>query len=114
MNGYLQKQQAAIEMALRAGQYTGRQQIIDMLTVTANSKKFMNDDPFGETRILRLIKGIEENLEFFEKAWAKDPEADYMREKLDETLRQILPGQKIPKFIERYEYMKEIKYRRGK
>lgn len=114
MNGYLQKQQAAIELALRAGTITGRQQVIDMLVLALNDPKIMANDPFGEKRILRVVDGIEKKLELWEKAWTKDPEADYMREKMDAALNQAMPGQTIVEFKERYEYVKEIKYRRGK
>lgn len=109
-NGYLERRAFERQQLLKIGIQTGRQQIIDALTVALNNPDVMGSDTCGETRIIRICQGVKTELERYALAWTSEDEADYFRVKLDERLQQILSGQTIVPFETRYEFIRKIKY----
>jgi hypothetical protein len=113
-NGYLEKQQAMQRAFLDAGLQCGRQQIIDMVSLVLRDPDIMGKDTFGKDRLLRVVKGIGEYIDTYEKAWQKDDETDYYRAKLDDALAQAYGEKLHDSFLERYQYAPEFDYMKGK
>ena len=111
-NGYLEKQKAMQRAFLDAGLQCGRQKIIDMVSLVLRDPDIIGKDTFGKDRLLKVIKGIGEYIDTYEKAWQRDDETDYYRAKLDEALSQAYGEQES--FLERYEYAPEFDYTKGK
>ena len=76
-NNYLSKQRSIQSGFFVAGLQTGRQQIIDMLSLVLRDSEIMGKDTFGKDRLLKVIKGIDDYLGTFQKAFEKDDETDY-------------------------------------
>ena len=113
-NGYLEKQKAMQRAFLDAGLQCGRQQIIDMVSLVLRDPDIMGKDTFGKDRLLKVIKGIGEYIETYEKAWQRDDETDYYRAKLDDALAQAYGEALHDSFLERYRYAPEFDYTKGK
>lgn len=85
-NQFLAKQEALQRACFNGGVRAGRQQIIDMVSLVLRDPEIMGKDIFGKDRLLKVVKGIGEYIDRYEKAWLKDDETDYYRAKLDEAL----------------------------
>ena len=101
-NGYLEKQKAMQRAFLDAGLQCGRQQIIDMVSLVLRDPDIMGKDTFGKDRLIKVIKGIGEYIDTYEKAWQRDDETDYYRAKLDDALAQAYGEALHDSFLERY------------
>ena len=97
-----------------AGLQCGRQQIIDMVSLVLRDPDIMGKDTFGKDRLLKVIKGIGEYIETYEKAWQRDDETDYYRAKLDDALAQAYGEALHDSFLERYQYAPEFCYKTGR
>lgn len=113
-NNYLTKQRAAQQGFFVAGLQTGRQQIIDMLSLVLRDSETMGKDTFGKDRLLKVIKGIDYYLGFYQKAFEKDNETDYYRAKLDDSLACAYGEELHDSFLKRYEFFPEYDYSKGK
>lgn len=113
-NGFLEKQRIERQAYFDAGLRMGRQQILDGLSVVLNDPDIMKKDVFGKDRLLAVVKGIENFIDTYEKAWQKDDEADYWQVKMDEILAKIYGEGMHDTFRTRYEYCKEFNYNTGK
>jgi hypothetical protein len=102
-----------IKTGLEVGLHNGRQQIIDMMCLALNDPEIMGKDTFGHDRIMKVIQGINEYIDTYQKAWEKDDETDYYRAKMDEALQKISPNT-IDKFTDRYDYTPEYDYMKGR
>lgn len=112
-NNYLTKQRAAQQGFFVAGLQTGRQQIIDMLSLSLRDPEIMGKDTFGKDRLLKVIKGIDDYLGTFQKAFERDDETDYYRAKLDDALARAYGEELHDSFLKRYEFFPEYDYARG-
>lgn len=113
-NDFLARQ-AATQMAyFTAGLRMGRQQIIDMVSLVLRDPDIMGKDTFGKDRLLKVVKGIGEYIDAYQKAWEKDDETDYYRAKLDEALANAYGEKLHDSFHRRYEYAPEFDYMKGK
>jgi hypothetical protein len=74
----------------------------------------MGKDTFGKDRLLKVIQGVGEYIDTYQKAWEKDDETDYYRAKLDEALAQAYGESLHESFLKRYEYAPEFDYIKGK
>lgn len=113
-NGFLERQQALQRACFDAGLQSGRQQIIDMVSLVLRDPDIMGKDTFGKERLLKVVKGIGEYIDTFQKAWEKDDETDYYRAKLDEALAEAYGEGLKDSFLRRYEYAPEFDYMKGK
>lgn len=110
-----QARQRAINAAyFNAGLQSGRQQILDMLSIVLNDPDIMGKDTFGKDRLLKVVKGAGEYIDVFQKAWEKDDETDYYRAKLDEHLAKIYGEGMHDTFDKRYEFCPDYDYTKGK
>ena len=113
-NDFLARQ-AAIQMGyFKAGLDSGRQQIIDMVSLVLHDPEIMGKDVFGKDRLLKVVKGIGEYIDKFQPAWEKDDETDYYRAKLDTALAEVYGEGLHNTFLERYTYAPEFDYVKGK
>lgn len=113
-NGFLEKRRIERQAYFDAGFQMGRQQIIDMMSIVLNDPKYVKKDVFGKDRLLVVVKGIGECIDLFQKAWERDDETDYYRDKLDAMLAEIYGEDMHDTFIKRYEYCCDYDYLKGK
>lgn len=113
-NQFLEKQAATQRACFEAGVQSGRQQILDMVSLVLRDPDIMGKDTFGKERLLKVIKGVAEYIDVYEKAWLKDEETDYYRAKLDDALAQAYGEGLHDSFLKRYEFAPEFDYIKGK
>ena len=109
-NGFLERQRIERQAYFDAGLQMGRQQILDMMCVVLNDPDIMGKDVFGKNRLLKVVKGVGEYIDVFQKAWEKDDETDYYRAKLDAHLAKIYGEGMHDTFGKRYEYCCDYDY----
>jgi hypothetical protein len=113
-NDFLARQQALQRACFDAGLQSGRQQIIDMVSLVLRDADIMGKDTFGKDRLLKVVKGIDQYIHIFQKAWEKDDETDYYRAKLDGALAEAYGEGLHDSFSERYEFSPDYDYTKGK
>ena len=111
-NGYLERQKQAIEIYRQAEKDTQIQYMADLFILTLNDPKVMGKDVFGRKRILRVIKAVQEKYDLYIDVLTKNPESDYMQEKLDKQLGAIIGEENLTPFAERYEWIAKNRYDR--
>lgn len=113
-NGFLEKQKAMQTAFFTAGLQSGRQQILDMMSLVLRDPDIMGKDTFGPERLVKVVNGIGEYIDTFQKAWEKDDETDYYRAKLDDALAQAYGDGLHDSFLKRYESAPEYDYAKGR
>lgn len=113
-NGLLDRMQRERQTYFDAGLQMGRQQILDMMCIVLNDPEIMGKDTFGKDRLLKVVKGIGNYIDVFQKAWERDDETDYYRDKLDGWLARIYGDGLHDTFSKRYEHCTEFNYKTGK
>lgn len=111
---FLAKQKALQRACFDAGLQCGRQQIMDMMSLVLRDADIMGKDTFGKDRLLKVVKGIGEYIDTYQKAWERDDETDYYRAKLDEALAQAYGDGLHDSFLQRYDVAPEYDYMKGK
>ena len=113
-NGYLERQQAQQRAFFDAGLQSGRQQILDMMSLVLRDPDIMGKDVFGKDRLMKVVKGIGEYIDVYQKAWEKDDETDYYQKKLDAALAEAYGEGLHDSFHQRYPYAPEYDYTKGR
>ena len=113
-NKYLAERDAMRRGFFEAGLESGRQQIIDMVSLVLRDPDIMGKDTFGGARLLKIVKGIGKYIDTYEKAWQKDDETDYYRTKLDDALAHAYGEALHDSFMTRYPFAPEFDYVKGK
>lgn len=113
-NDYLARQRAIQQAFFLAGLNSGRQQIIDMMSLVLRDQDIMGKDTFGPERLCKVVKGIKEYIDKFQPAWEKNDDTDYFRVKLDEALAEAYGEGMKNTFLERYDSAPEFDYTKGK
>ena len=85
-----------------------------MMSLVLRDPQIMGKDTFGKERLLKVVKGIGEYIDTYEKAWLRDDETDYYRTKLDDALAEAYGEKLHDSFLQRYEYAYEFDYTKGK
>lgn len=85
-----------------------------MVSLVLRDPDIMGKDVFGKERLLKVVKSIGEYIDTYQKAWEKDDETDYYRDKLDAILARIYGEGMHDTFTKRYEYCTEFNYKTGK
>lgn len=111
---FLARQRALQQGFFSAGLQSGRQQIIDLVSLVLRDQDIMGKDTFGRDRLLKVVNGVGEYIDLYQKAWEKDDETDYYRAKLDAALVEAYGQELHDSFLERYEFLPEIEYKGGK
>jgi hypothetical protein len=113
-NAFLEKQRATQRAYFEAGLQSGRQQILDMMSLVLRDADIMGKDTFGKDRLLKVVKGIGEYIDVYQKAWEKDDETDYYQKKLDEALAAAYGEDLYDSFYKRYQFAPEFDYKTGR
>lgn len=66
-NSYLERQRIEKQAHFDAGLQMGRQQILDLMCIVLNDPDIMGKDTFGKDRLLKVVKGIGEYIDVFQK-----------------------------------------------
>lgn len=113
-NDFLARQAATQRAFFEAGLRSGRQQILDMVSLVLRDQEIMGKDTFGKERLLKVVKGVGDYIDKYQLAWEKHDETDYYRAKLDEALAEAYGEKLHDSFLQRYEYAPEFDYVKGK
>lgn len=113
-NKYIEERDAMRRGFFDAGLRCGRQQILDMMSLVLRDAEIMGKDTFGKDRLIKVVKGIGEYIDTYQKAWEKDDETDYYRDKLDGALAEAYGEGLHDSFLKRYEFAPEYDYIKGK
>lgn len=113
-NGLLEKQKATQRAYFDAGLQSGRQQILDMMSLVLNDPDIMGKDTFGKDRLVKVVKGIGEYIDKYQPAWEKSDETDYYQVKLDEALAKVYGDGLADSFYKRYQFAPEFDYVKGR
>lgn len=109
---FLARQRALQQGFFSAGLQSGRQQIIDLVSLVLRDPEIMGKDTFGRDRLLKIVNGVLEYIDLYQKAWEKDDETDYYRAKLDAALVEAYGQELHDSFLERYEFLPEVEYKK--
>jgi hypothetical protein len=113
-NAYLARQEAVFRGHFQAGLQSGRQQILDMMSLVLRDPDIMGKDTFGKDRLVKVVKGIGEYIDTYQKAWERHDDTDYWQQKLDDALVDAYGEALHDSFHERYEYAPEYDYIKGR
>lgn len=113
-NDYLARQKAVQMGFFEAGLQSGRQQIMDMLSLVLRDPEIMGKDTFGKDRLIKVITGIGEYIDKYQPAWEKSDETDYYQKKLDDALAEAYGEYLHDSFYSRYKYAPEFDYTKGR
>ena len=113
-NKFIAERDAMRKAFFDAGLQCGRQQILDMVSIVLRDPDIMGKDIFGKDRLLKVVKGVDDYISYFQKAWEKHDETDYWRDKLDKALADAYGDGMYDSFLTRYEYAPEYDYTKGK
>lgn len=113
-NNYIAMRDAMRRGFFDAGLQSGRQQIIDMVSLVLRDPEIMGKDVFGKDRLLKVVKGIGEYIDKYQPAWEKNDETDYYRAKLDDALAEAYGEGMHNTFLQRYDSAPEFDYVKGK
>jgi hypothetical protein len=113
-NSFLDKQKALQNACFEAGLYSGRQQIVDMMSLVLRDPAIMGKDIFGKDRLLKVVKGIEAKIDEYQLAWKKHDETDHVQKMLDANLAEAYGDKLKDSFHERYPYAPEYDYVKGR
>lgn len=113
-NAFLEKQRAIQKAYFEAGLQSGRQQIMDMMSLVLRDSDIMGKDTFGKDRLLKVVKGIGEYIDKYQPAWEKSDDADYYQKKLDDALAEAYGEGLADSFYQRYQFAPEFDYVKGR
>lgn len=113
-NSYLAKQAAVNHGYFTAGLQSGRQQILDLVSLVLRDPAIMGKDIFGKERLLKIVNGVGDYIDLYQQAWEKTDETDYYRAKLDAALAEAYGDRLHDSFLQRYEFAPEFDYKKGK
>ena len=113
-NAFLEKQKATQRAYFEAGLQSGRQQIMDMMSLVLRDPDIMGKDTFGKERLLKVVNGIGDYIDMYQKAWEKDDETDYYQKKLDDALADAYGDGMADSFYQRYQFAPEYDYMKGR
>jgi len=103
-SAYFQQMEERRRAAQEATRKTWNQYLTDTCVVT------LNEFGFGKDRIQKFLEAWGKNYDLFFDSLRKEPETDYYREKLDATLKPLIPEEEFESFEQRYEYLPEMRY----
>lgn len=113
-NAFLAKQQELQRACFTAGLQSGRQQIMDMVSLVLRDPKIMGKDTFGKKRLLKVVKGVGDYIDKYQPAWERSDDTDYYQKKLDDALVKAYGEDLRDSFYSRYEFAPEYDYKKGK
>lgn len=113
VNGYLAKRDALNQALLDIGMESGKQQIMDYLTLALRDPDVVGSNIFGKERIVKVFAAIEALDREFSDAYTVKVEADHLQEKLDRMLREVYGDELLP-FRVRQPHIKQLGYNKSR
>lgn len=113
-NAFWEKQKATQRAFFEAGLQSGRQQILDMMSLVLRDSDIMGKDTFGKDRLLKVVKGIGDKIDYFQPAWEKSDDADYYQKQMDDELAKAYGEGLADSFYQRYQFAPEFDYMKGR
>jgi hypothetical protein len=113
-NKMLELIEEAKRVGFQAGLTSGRQQIIDIVSLVLRDPKIMGKDTFGGKRLVGVVEGTKEYIEMYSLAWQKHDDTDYWQKRLDDALAEAYGEKLHDSFHIRYPYAPEYDYVKGK
>lgn len=111
---YLARQQEIYRANYNDGLNDGVRIALEMISLVLHDSEIMGKDIFGKDRLLKVVNGISAKIKVYQKAWGKDDETDYYRDKLDAALAEAYGEEMHDSFLERYQFAPEYDYGKGK
>ena len=113
---HLLKHQKARERVVEtATAKTYTQFVADMYMLALSDPDVMGKDVLGFGRQTKVAMAAMKYADMFANALShKNVDADYLREKLDERLRSIIPPEHFEPFLERYDWLEDVRYEKRK
>lgn len=113
-NDYQTRKRVQLQDFLEVGEKMGRQQITDMFVHVLTDYSVMGNKKLRPEEVAKVVNETSERLQYFQEAWQKSPEADYKQQQLDAGMRESVPAELFSPFSERYPYLKQYDYTKGK
>ena len=110
---YLDRQRKAKQTYLDIGEEMGMQKMWDYVQIALRDPDVMGKDILGKARLEKVYKKLGELADHFKTAFSDHVEADHCQEELDGVLKEVW-GEDTAPFKERYPYIKEQSYKKGK
>jgi len=110
---YLDRQKKDRQKFFDAGIDIGMQRMWDYVSLALTNKEVMSTHVLNRDRLAKVYLDIKKSADYFEKAFTDDKEADVRQEELDWAIRQIW-GEDTDCFKDRYPYIKQQNYNKGK
>ncbi len=107
-SGYLQRKEAESRIEQKATYIAVRSTYLQFMADTASIT--LNNFGWGTERIDNFLIEWGKVYDMFLEALTTNPEADYLRDKLDERVKQICKPEFYKPFDERYKYVEEMRY----
>lgn len=111
---FLARQAAVNHGYFTAGLQSGRQQILDLLSLVLRDPEIVGKDIFGKERLIKVVNGIGNYIDLYQQAWEKTDETDYYRAKLDAALAEAYGEGLHDSFLQRYQFAPEFDYVKGR
>ena len=111
---YLARQREIQKAYFDAGLQSGRQQILDMVSLVLRDPEIMGKDTFGKDRLIKVVKGVGDYIDMYQPAWERSDDSDYYQKKLDDALAVAYGEGMHDTFFSRYEFAPEFDYTKGK
>ena len=114
-SGLLKRQKEERKVRDRLLQDATRQTFVQYMTDTLmcvlNDPDVMGKDVFGYARLKKVLEAWGKCYDLYFDALTVKDEADYFRQKMDDTLRRVVPeGEEFFPFEQRYEWLPLITY----
>lgn len=109
-DNYLQRQQKRENDIAQAAFESGFQKACDLLILVLRDEAFVHGDIHGFLRIDRIYGGLQHYEEIYRDAWTTKKEADYLQEKLDAKIREVVPPERFEPFNARHPFIKLPSY----
>ena len=98
----------------QAGLKCGRQQMMDMTSLTLRDPEYVKKDIFGGNRLVWLWAGVRKKIDEYQLAWEMDVETDHVQKKLDANLAEAYGEALHDSFHERYPWAPRFDYDKGR
>ena len=112
-NDYLAKRESERQRFFEVGEELGIQKAWDYIQIVLRDPEVMGKNAMGVNKLKKVYVKLSEVADHYKTAFSDHKEADYYQEELDGVLREIW-GDELVKFKDRYPYIKEISYKKGR
>ena len=95
-NAYVAKQFAVKQALVDAGVASGKQRMVDYMTIALRDPAIVGKDIWGRGRIDKLFAELEALDKEYAEAYTTGKEADHLQDKLDRKLREVYGDDLVP------------------